>query len=394
MRLRTTFSIFALFLAGTIAESSAIAQEHDLLIVDGHNDLFVHYMDCKICPRGLDAYDIRSSTAGDTDIPRLRQGGVGAILINIFSREKSTKDTLAAFDFLRELEAKYGDTFEVAATAADVRSIHKAGRIALIPTMEGAGRLENSPMMLRTLHRLGLRAVTLAYQTNDLADGSNDVPRHNGLSALGRTMVTEMNRTGVLIDLSHVSTKVMNDVLDITKAPVIFSHSSARALVDVERNVPDAVLARIPQNGGIVMISFVPYFSSNAHADWAKREESMSVQISKDFEAKRLTEDEGDQLWTKWQKDNPEPMVGIGAVVEHIEHVRRIAGVDHIGIGSDFDGMPNKVTGLEDVSKFPQLFAALRQKGWSEKDLAKFAGENFLRVMEVAEKTAAATPSR
>lgn len=394
MKLRTMFSIFALLLAGTITESSAGAQEHDLLIVDGHNDLFVHYMDCKICPRGLDAYDIRSSTAGDTDIPRLRQGGVGAILINIFSREKTTKDTLAAFDFLRELEAKYGDTFKVAATAADVRSIHKAGRIALIPTMEGAGRLENSPMMLRTLHRLGLRAVTLAYQTNDLADGSNDVPRHNGLSALGRTMVTEMNRTGVLIDLSHVSTKVMNDVLDITTAPVIFSHSSARALVDVERNVPDAVLARIPQNGGIVMISFVPYFSSKAHADWAKREESMSVQISKDFEAKRLTEDEGDQLWTKWQKDNPEPMVGIGAVVEHIEHVRRIAGVDHIGIGSDFDGMPNKVTGLEDVSKFPQLFAALRQKGWSEKDLAKLAGENFLRVMEVAEKKAAATPSR
>lgn len=393
MKLRIMFSIFALLLTGTITESSASAQEHDLLIVDGHNDLFVHYMDCKICPRGLDAYDIRSSTDGDTDIPRLRQGGVGAILINIFSREKSTKDTLAAFDFLRELEAKYGDTFKVAATAADVRSIHKAGRIALIPTMEGAGRLENSPMMLRTLHRLGLRAVTLAYQTNDLADGSNDVPRHNGLSALGRTMVTEMNRTGVLIDLSHVSTKVMNDVLDITTAPVIFSHSSARALVDVERNVPDAVLARIPQNGGIVMISFVPYFSSKAHADWAKREESMSAQISKDFEAKRLTEDEGDQLWTKWQKDNPEPMVGIGAVVEHIEHVRRIAGVDHIGIGSDFDGMPNKVTGLEDVSKFPQLFAALRQKGWSEKDLAKLAGENFLRVMEVAEKTAAATPS-
>lgn len=394
MRLRTTFAIFALLLAGTITESSAIAQERDLLIVDGHNDLFIHYMDCKSCPRGLDAYDIRSPTAGDTDIPRLHQGGVGAILINIFSREKSTKDTLAAFDFLRELEAKYGDTFKVAATAADVRSIHKAGRIALIPTMEGAGRLENSPMMLRTLHRLGLRAVTLAYQTNDLADGSNDVPRHNGLSALGRTLVTEMNRTGVLIDLSHVSTKVMNDVLDITTAPVIFSHSSARALVDVERNVPDAVLARIPQNGGIVMISFVPYFSSKAHADWAKREENMSVQISKDFEAKRLTEDEGDQLWTKWQKDNPEPIVGIGAVVEHIEHVRRIAGVDHIGIGSDFDGMPNKVTGLEDVSKFPKLFAALRQKGWSEKDLAKLAGENFLRVMEVAEKTAAATPSR
>ncbi|WP_373474358.1 dipeptidase [Sphingorhabdus sp.] len=334
---------------------------------------------------------MRSPTAGDTDIPRLHQGGVGAILMNVFSREKSTKDTLAAFDFLRELEAKYGDTFKVAATAADVRSIRKAGRIALIPTMEGAGRLENSPMMLRTLHRLGLRAVTLAYQTNDLADGSDDAPRHNGLSVLGRTMVAEMNRTGVLIDLSHVSTKVMNDVLDITTAPVLFSHSSARAIVNVERNVPDAVLARISQNGGIVMISFVPYFSSKAHAEWAKGTESMSDQIGKDFEAKRITEAEGDARWTKWQKDNPEPKVGVGEVADHIEHVRRIAGVDHIGIGSDFDGISNKVTGLEDVSKFPNLFAELRQRGWSENDLAKLAGENFLRVMEVAEKTAAAT---
>lgn len=255
--------------------------------------------------------------------------------------------------------------------------------------MEGAGRLENSPMMVRTLHRLGLRAVTLAYQTNDLADGSNDAPRHNGLSELGRSIVAEMNRTGVLIDLSHVSTKVMNDVLDLSTAPVIFSHSSARSLVNVERNVPDDVLRRLQKNGGLVMVSFVPYFSAQAHADWVKAQERISDQIGKDFGEKRITEVQGDSIWTAWQKDNPEPVVGVAAVADHVEHVRRLAGIDHIGIGSDFDGIPNKVAGLEDVSKFPTLFAELRRRGWNESDLTKLAGENFLRVMETAEKVAA-----
>jgi len=214
-------------LAGFLFVFPARADEPALLLVDGHNDLFIRYMDCTSCPRGLDTYDIRNRTDGDTDIPRLRKGGVGAILLNVFSNDKTTKGTLGAFDFLRRLEAKYRDHFEVAATAADVRRIHGAGRIALIPTMEGAGRLENDPLM------------------NDRAAGAKATPGHNGLSDLGRAIVAEMNDNGILVDLSHVSTKVMHDVLDVTKAPVIFSHSSARSLVNVERNVPDDVLKRV-----------------------------------------------------------------------------------------------------------------------------------------------------
>lgn len=383
-----THSLFSLlapvFLASSLFAAPALAEDAAPLLVDGHNDLFIRYMDCPSCPRGLDAYDIRNRVEGDTDIPRLRDGSVGPILLNVFSSDKSTKGTLGAFDFIRSLESKYKDQFEVAGTAADVGRIHSAGRIALIPTMEGAGRLENDTLMVRTLQRLGLRAVTLAYQTNDLADGANAAPRHNGLSDLGRTIVAEMNRSGVLVDLSHVSTKVMHDVLDITKAPIIFSHSSARSLVKVERNVPDDVLKRLATNGGIVMVSLVPYFTSQAHADWVKQEEALSNRIGADFEAKRITQDEGDKLWNEWHVANPEPEVGVSAVVDHIEHVRKIAGINHVGIGSDFDGMTNKIKGLEDSSKFPNLFAELQRRGWTARELQKLAGENFLRVMEDA----------
>ena len=381
--------VCALLLFAAMSPAAAVVDADDaLLVVDGHNDLFIHYMDCRTCPRGLEDYDISEPTLGDTDIPRLRAGGVGAVLLNVFSAEVSTADTLAAFDFLRQLELRYVDDLEIAATAQDVRRIHAAGRIAIVPTLESAIRLENSPMMVRTLHRLGLRAVTLAYRTNDLADGSDDTPRHNGLSALGRTMVEEMNRTGVLIDLSHVSAKTMHDVLDASRAPVIFSHSSARALVDVPRNVPDDVLRRIARNGGVVMVSFVPYFSNQRHADWLAALDNASLSILADFEANRITGEEGDARFAEWLDANPEPAVTVSDVADHIEHVRRVAGMDHVGIGSDFDGIEKKVQGLEDVSTFPNLFAELRRRGWSESDLKKLGGENFLRVLEQAQTAA------
>lgn len=382
-------ALAAMLLCGSLACGAATAAPVPLLI-DGHNDLLVHYMDCKTCPRGLADYDIRFQTSGDTDIPRLRSGGVGGILLNVFSSEKSTIQTLVAFDFLRKMERKYAADFEVAATANDVRRIHRQGRIALIPVIEGATRLENLPMMVRTLHRLGLRAVTLAYKTNDLADGSNDTARHNGLSALGRTMVLEMNKTGVLVDISHVSTKTMHDVLDISIAPVIFSHSSARALVDVPRNVPDDVLIRMPKNGGLVMVSFVPYFTTKAHAAWADSQDKLDEDLNRRFEAGKITESQGDSLVATWKVDHPEPVVTIAQVADHIEHVRKVAGIDHVGIGSDFDGMPQKVRGLEDISKFPNLLAELRRRGWKEAEIAKLAGGNFLRAMERAEQVAAA----
>jgi membrane dipeptidase len=382
-------AIRALMVWACVAPASASAAPP--LVVDGHNDLFVQYMDCKACPRGLDAYDLRSRTAGDTDIPRLRAGGVGAMLLNVFSAKQSTKDTLAAFDFLRQLQARYADTFEVAATAADVRRIRADGKIALIPMMEGANRLENSPMMVRTLHRLGLRAVTLAYETNDLADAANDDPRHGGLSDLGRRIVQEMNRTGVLVDISHVSAEAMRDVLDVSTAPVIFSHSSAKALVDVERNVPDDVLRRLPANGGIVMVSFVPYFTSRKNAEWVAAQERLSDDLAAQVKAGTLSEAAADKRWERWPKDNPEPVVTVSEVVDHIDYVRSVAGIDHVGLGSDFDGMPHKINGLEDVSGFPKVLAELRRRGWTEAEIAKVAGENFLRVMEAAEDVSRAS---
>ena len=361
-------------------------------LVDGHNDLFIHYMDCEACPVGLDAYDIGKPVDGDTDIARWREGRVGAQLLNVFGAKPGTRETLDAFDFLRQLADRYRSDLEIAGSAADVRRIHAQGRIALIPTLEGATRLENSPAMLRTLHRLGLRAVTLAFKTNDLADAAGDAARHGGLSVQGADMVREMNRVGVLVDLSHVTHAAMNDVLDIATAPVIFSHSSARTLADVERNVPDDVLRRLPRNGGIVMVSFVPYFTSAAHAAWMDQHDALDESLHARFKRGQITGEQGDAEVEAWQRAHPEPVVGVSAVADHIEYIRRIAGIDHVGLGSDFDGISAKVVGLEDVSKFPAVLAELASRGWSDEDLGKLAGNNFLRVMEAAERASVPRP--
>lgn len=355
-------------------------------LIDGHNDLFIHYMDCKDCPREIDSYDISAKTDGDTDIPRLRRGDVGAILLNVFHSGKETKDTLAGFDFLRRLVARYSADLEIAETAEDVRRIHSSGKIAIIATLEGANRLENSPLMLRTLRRLGLRAVTLAYSTNDLADGSNDLPKHGGLSDLGREMVREMNSCGVLVDLSHTSAETMQDVLNASTAPVIFSHSSAKALVDVPRNVPDDVLKRLPANGGIVMVSLVPYFTTRANAEWVEQGERFSNELITGMGDGTILEDEADKRWAEWNESNPEPVVTVSDVADHIEHIRRVAGVEHIGIGSDFDGMPSKIRGLEDVSTFPVLIGELKRRGWRDGEIDLIRGGNFLRVLAQADR--------
>lgn len=388
-------ALMVLWLTGSAALSGAVlartaepSPNPATPIVDGHNDLFIHYMDCKACPRDFTSYDISKATDGDTDIPRLRKGQIGAVLLNVFHSGRTTKDTLESFDFLRRLVARYSADLEIANTANDVVRIHQSGRIAIIPTIEGANRLENSPMMVRTLHRLGLRAVTLAYSTNDLADGSDDKPRHNGLSELGRAIVQEMQRTGVLVDLAHVSKETMHDVLDVSIAPVIFSHSSARALVDVPRNVPDDVLRRLPSNGGIVMVSFVPYFTSRKHAEWLAAQDRLSSELADGVKTGALSETEADKRWASWPNANPEPVVTVPEVADHIDHVRRVAGIDHVGLGSDFDGISHKIKGLEDVSMFPRLLEELRRRGWTEGDLDKLKGGNFLRVMRTAEKVA------
>lgn len=359
-------------------------------LVDGHNDLFVHYMDCRECPRSFDKYDLHDSTSGDTDIPRLRRGKVGVVLLNVFGRDSTAKSTVEAYRFLDKFGTYYAKDLEVARNVRDVSRLHATGRIALIPTMEMATRLENAIPTLQDFHRRGLRAVTLAYRTNDLADGAEGEARHHGLSDLGKQMVAEMNRLGILVDLSHTSPETMNAVLAITKAPVIFSHSSARALVDVARNVPDDVLRQLPKNGGIVMVSLVPYFTSPAHAAWFDTMTTFSDSLA--AQSPRTAADTAalDAAWSAWEKAHPAPTVTIAEVANHVEHIRDVAGIDHVGIGSDFDGMAYKVDGLRDVSTFPALFVELARRGWSDADLKKLAGENFLRVFDRAEEVAKA----
>lgn len=227
-------------------------------VIDGHNDLFIHYMDCKTCPKDLKDYRLDTIAKGHTDIPKMRKGKVGGMLMNVFGSDSVSY--IKAWDLLYRMEDMYKSDLKVVTSSKEMRMVMNEGKIGFLPILEGAKRLQDDPALLRVYYKLGLRSVTFAYSTNGLADGSDDTARHNGISSIGREMVKEMNRLGVLTDMSHISAKAMNDILDITKAPVIFSHSNARALCNVNRNVPDDVLLRLKKNGGIIMLTFVPYF--------------------------------------------------------------------------------------------------------------------------------------
>jgi membrane dipeptidase len=251
--------------------------------------------------------------------------------------------------------------------------------------MEGGHAIENSLGALRSYYALGARYMTLTHNvTLDWADAALDTARHHGLTRFGREVVSEMNRLGMLVDLSHVSPGVMSDALEVSEAPVIFSHSSARALTDHPRNVPDSILQRLPKNGGVVMVTFVPAFLSPEGAVWDARAreqwERITNTVSDTAERRRLNDG--------WKAAHPQPPATLKQVADHIEHVRDVAGIDHVGIGSDFDGIDTTPEGLEDVSKFPQLFAELIRRGWSDSDLKKLAGQNLLRALRAAETTA------
>jgi membrane dipeptidase len=292
---------------------------------------------------------------------------------------------LEEFDIARRFIARYPERLTLALTAADIEREFKRGRIASLLGMEGGHVLENSLGALRSYYDLGARYLTLTHNvTLDWADAALDTARHGGLTDFGREVVREMNRLGMLVDLSHVSPATMSDALDVAEAPVIFSHSSARALTEHPRNVPDSILRRLPENGGVVMVTFVPAFVSNEVAQWEARGED---------EAKRLTGEVADtaelrRRMDEWEAANPRPAATLAQVADHIEHVRKVAGADHVGIGSDFDGITYVPVGLEDVSTFPQLFAELIRRGWSDDDLRKLAGRNLLRALRAAERTA------
>jgi membrane dipeptidase len=359
-------------------------------LIDGHNDLAWEIRQSKTAPMDVAAYDLRTRTPGHTDLERLKAGQVGAQFWSIYVPGE-VKDSgyariqLEQFDIARRFIARYPDRLTLALTADDIEREFKRGRVASLLGMEGGHVIENSLGALRAYYDLGARYLTLTHNvTLDWADAALDSARHDGLTDFGREVVREMNRLGMLVDLSHVSPATMSDALDVTQAPVIFSHSSARALTEHPRNVPDSILQRLPKNGGVVMVTFVPAFVSNEVAQYEEREEE---------ESKRITMEVADTAEVRrrmeaWTAANPRPQATLAQVADHIEHVRKVAGVDHVGLGSDFDGITYTPVGLEDVSTFPQLFAELVRRGWSDDDLKKLAGRNLLRVLRATEQTA------
>jgi membrane dipeptidase len=292
-------------------------------------------------------------------------------------------------DFVHRLAAKYPQHLEIALTADDVVRIHGEGKIASMMGMEGGHSIGNSLGVLRQLYAAGARYMTLTHSRNTRwADSSNDEPVNDGLSKFGEEVVREMNRLGMLVDLSHVSPATMHDALNVSEAPVIFSHSSALARTNNPRNVPDDVLKRLKENGGVVMVTFFPAYVSDALTEHGTREREAMRQLREQYTDPAQAE-ELELAIEKWREENPAPWPTLSMVADHIDHVRDVLGIDHIGLGSDYDGMPPGPVGLEDVSTYPNLFVELLKRGYSDEDIKKIAGLNVLRVMREAEKTAA-----
>ncbi|MGW1378607.1 dipeptidase [Streptomyces sp. NPDC002446] len=367
-------------------------------VVDGHNDLpwalreQVRY--------DLDRRDIAVDQSAHlhTDLPRLRAGGVGAQFWSVYVRAEYAGDTavsatLEQIDAVRQLIDRYPDDLRLAHTADDMEAARAEGRIASLMGAEGGHSINNSLATLRTLHRLGVRYMTLTHNnTIDWADSATDEPRHQGLSAFGEEVVREMNRCGMLVDLSHVSADTMRDALRTSTAPVIFSHSSARAVCDHPRNVPDDVLGQLPANGGVAMVTFVPKFVLPEAVEWTQRaDENMRVHGGLHH---LDTTEAGMAVQRAFEADNPRPKATAATVADHLDHMREVAGVDHIGIGGDFDGTAFTPDDLADVAGYPNLIAELLDRNWSQADLAKLTWQNAVRVLRAAEDVARAEQRR
>jgi membrane dipeptidase len=359
------------------------------ILIDGHNDLPWALRNDRAAAGNVAAYDLRSSVAGQTDIPRLRAGGIGGQFWSVYvpgeSRGGFARLQLEQIDLAKRIIARYPDTFALATSAAEVRRAHKAGKIASLLGMEGGHVIENSLGTLRAYYDLGARYLTLTHNTNiDWADSAAQPPQHDGLTPFGEEVVREMNRLGMLVDLSHTSEATMDDALRVAQAPVIFSHSSARAVCDVPRNVSDAILRRLADNGGVIMVTFVAAYIDPAIAkimEPARAEYQRRIAAVTDPEEQR-------RLRRELVTNVKLPPTTVAKVADHIEHIRNVAGVAHIGIGGDFDGNSQWPEGLSDVSMYPNLFAELIRRGWKDRELAMLAGENVLRVMEHAEAVA------
>jgi membrane dipeptidase len=364
-------------------------------VFDGHNDL-----PWALRTRG---YDLRATDMADrqpglhTDIPRLRAGGVGAQFWSVFvpgnlPPGRAVTQTLEQIDCVQRIIAGYPDTFAAARTARDVRAAWKDGKIASLMGAEGGHSIDESLPVLRVLRKLGVAYLTLTHNQNvPWADSATDVEKVGGLNDFGRQVVAEMNRIGMMVDISHVAPSTMRAALDTSTAPVIFSHSSCRAVCDHVRDAPDDVLGRLGDNGGIVMITFVPSFVSQQCADHRAAETAERRRLGlpdwQDEETEE-TDEAAKAEFAAWQARNPTPTATVAQVADHVDHARDIAGVRHIGLGGDFDGVPALPEGIPDVSGYPNLLAELAGRGWSNEDLAALTSGNILRVLEDAEHIA------
>jgi len=376
--------------ADPLAHARALLSE--AILVDGHNDLPWAIRNDKVAPGDVSAYDLRTPRRGETDLARLRAGGVGAQFWSVYVPGEGSgfaRTQLEQIDIARRVIARYPEALRAAGTVAEVRAAHRAGRIASLLGMEGGHAIENSLGALRAYYDLGVRYMTLTHNTHtDWADSAAQRPaRHHGLSPFGEQVVLEMNRLGMLVDLSHTSVETMDDALRVSKAPVIFSHSAAQAVCPVPRNVPDDILLRLKANGGVIMVTFVAGF---VDADVAK----VMQPLIEEFNRRALTlktEAERAALSAEIQARAKATVPGttVAKVADQIDYIRRIAGVEHVGIGADFDGATQWPDGLSDVSMYPNLFAELIRRGWSDADLKLLAGENVLRALARAEQVAA-----
>ena len=365
-------------------------------LIDGHNDL-PWALRGRAMEHGGDpgqvAFDLDAPAGGlHTDLPRLAAGRVGAQFWSVYVPVSLAGDgaviaVLEQIDLARRMIARYPESFGLALTADDVERVFASGRVASLLGAEGGHAIAGSLGVLRMLYALGVRYMTLTHNANvGWADSATDEPQAGGLTAFGRDVVLQMQRIGMLVDQSHVSPATMRDTLDVAEAPVIFSHSSARALCDSPRNVPDDVLARLAGNGGVCMVTFVPSFVSQESASWMAGLKAEAAR--RGLDPRHL-----DQLFSikpEWERAHPRPGSTLVQVADHIEHVREVAGVEHVGLGGDFDGTDEVTAGLEDVSTYPALFAELLRRGWTEPDCAALAGGNLLRALRSAEAFAAA----
>jgi len=393
-------------------------QARDLLrrfpLIDGHNDLpwalreraggdpnRVRLLAPAQIPGDPAEVDLAAPVEGlHTDLPRLAAGRVGAQFWSVYvpasmagaplATDGAVAAVLEQIDLTRRMIARYPEALELALTAADVDRIFASGRVASLLGAEGGHAIAGSLVVLRMLYALGVRYLTLTHNANvGWADAATDEVAVGGLTDFGRDVVREMQRIGMLVDLSHVAVSTMHDALEVARAPVIFSHSSAKAVCDSPRNVPDDVLARLAGNGGVCMVTFVPAFVSQEWADWLAGLKAEAVQRGVD--PKDLGQLFG--LKDEWELAHPLPQATLAQVADHIDHVREVAGIEHVGLGGDFDGTSDVTAGLEDVSAYPALFAELLARGWTEPDCAALAGGNLLRAFREAESFAALAPS-